>query len=79
MRPNDGKTEEQSSVSFLFFYFIKNGFNLSQSVSSVQMPGYLKVFMNFFENLLGELSLFPYIFLDYGEEIMKLKVKTPFS
>ena len=50
-------------IGYLFFYFIKNGFNLSQSVSSVQMPGYLKVFMNFFENLLGELSLSPYIFL----------------
>ncbi len=50
-------------IGYLFFYFIKNGFNLSQSVSSVQMPSYLKVFMNFFENLLGELSLSPYIFL----------------
>ena len=50
-------------VGYLFFYFIKNGFNLSESVGSVQTPGYLKVLTDFFENLFAELSLSPYILL----------------
>ena len=50
-------------VGYLIFHFIKNGFNLSQGVGSVQTPGYLKVLTDFFGNLFAELSLSPYILL----------------
>ncbi len=46
-------------IGYSLFYFIKNGFNFS----SVETPGFLKVFMGFFSNLFNELSLSPYILL----------------
>ena len=50
-------------VGYSIFYFIKNGFNIHQSVGSVQTPSYLKLFADFFNNLFVELSLSPYILL----------------
>lgn len=50
-------------VGYLSFYFIKNGFNIGERMSSLETPQYLKIFSDFFTNLFQELSLSPYIFI----------------
>lgn len=50
-------------IGYFIFYLIKNGFNIPQSTTSVQIPTYLKMFINFFKDLFAELSISPYILL----------------
>jgi len=46
-------------LGYSIYYFVENGFNFS----SVETPGFFKVFIGFFSNLFNELSLSPYILI----------------
>ena len=50
-------------IGYAIYYFIKNGFDFSSSAGSIETPGYIKVFVDFFSNLFSELSLSPFILL----------------
>lgn len=50
-------------LGYVIFYFIKNGFSFNIESGSVESPGYIKAFVDFFSNLFAELSLSPFILL----------------
>lgn len=50
-------------VAYLFYYFVKNGFNFNSENGILESMGFVKAFSDLFINLISELSISPFILL----------------